>query len=464
MKIIFVHGWSVAHTDTYGELPGALAAAAGEHQLDLQIGHLNLARYVSFHDEVSVDDIARAMDSALRDMPGNEVDIQPFSCVTHSTGGPVVREWVDRFYGSRKLASLPLKHLVMLAPATHGSSLAVLGKERVGRIKSWLNGVEPGQGVLDWLSLGSTAQCALNERYLSYDSAAKGFFPFVLTGQGIDKKLYDFINGYLVEPGSDGVVRVAGANLNYRFMRLSQTDEVLKKSPKTYAMKPTINAVIRKPKATAIGIFDQYSHSGKKMGIMRSVTRDNANAEPVVAQILKCLSVETAKDYQARVGELTELSATAQADGDRYAMLVLNIHDDAGNNIEQDNFEVFLLAGRKYSPSDLPKGFFQDRQINKNTSNLIYYVNADKMGEIKDGLFGIRVVARPDKGFSHYCVAEFRSEGFPIANILAPNETSYIDITLHRRIDKNVFTLVGAAKKPGSFKRIKPSGESVESS
>ena len=91
------------------------------------------------------------MDSALRHMPGNQSRIQEFSCITHSTGGPVVREWVDRFYGARKLRELPLKHLVMLAPANHGSALAVLGKQRLSRMKSWFQGVEPGQKVLDWL-------------------------------------------------------------------------------------------------------------------------------------------------------------------------------------------------------------------------------------------------------------------------------------------------------------------------
>eukprot|EP01031_Cornospumella_fuschlensis_P043536 gene43536-53229_t len=44
----------------------------------------------------------------------------------------------------------------MLAPANFGSALAQLGKGRVGRLKAWFSGVEPGQGVLDWLELGSS--------------------------------------------------------------------------------------------------------------------------------------------------------------------------------------------------------------------------------------------------------------------------------------------------------------------
>ena len=193
MKVIFVHGWSVTHTDTYGELPQSLAANAGEHGMAIDIAHIHLGKYISFHDAVTLDDIASALDAALRDLPGNsDALLKPFSCITHSTGGPVVRHWINKFYGARKLADLPLAHLVMLAPANHGSSLAVLGKQRVGRIKSWFNGVEPGQRVLDWLSLGSAGQWSLNEDFLSYRPAKHNFFPFVLTGRevGISKFNY----------------------------------------------------------------------------------------------------------------------------------------------------------------------------------------------------------------------------------------------------------------------------------
>ena len=144
----------------------------------------------------------------MRDLPGNDGSIQSFSRITHSTGGPLVRHWVEHFYGATALANLLLKLQVMLAPANHGSSLAVLGNDRVGRIQAWFNGVDPGQRVLDWLSLGSVGQWQLNGNSLSYDYSTHGFYPFVLTGQGIDRKFYDFLNNYHTEPGSDGVVRV----------------------------------------------------------------------------------------------------------------------------------------------------------------------------------------------------------------------------------------------------------------
>lgn len=52
--------------------------------------------------------------------------------------------------------------------------------------------------------------------------AADGIFPFVLSGQTIDRKLNDNLNSYTCESGSDGVVRIAAANLRGRFIELEQ--------------------------------------------------------------------------------------------------------------------------------------------------------------------------------------------------------------------------------------------------
>ncbi len=102
--------------------------------------------------------------------------------------------------------------------------------------------------MLDWLSLGSEGQWTLNQRALTYDSARRGFFPFVLTGQGIDSRFYDFINSYLVEQGSDGVVRVSGANMNCRYVGLAQTRDLVRASPTTYALVPASRTPVRIPK------------------------------------------------------------------------------------------------------------------------------------------------------------------------------------------------------------------------
>jgi hypothetical protein len=102
-----------------------------------------------------------------------------------------------------------------------------------------------------------------------------------------------------------------------------------------------------------------------------------------------------------------------------------------------------------------------DRQMNAVTNSLVYYLNVDKMNEIKDSLFGIRIIARPSSGFSYYFAGEFRSDGVSNTDIILPNQTTYVDITLKRQVDKNVFRFDPADQPRSSFKKVKPAGERI---
>ncbi|MBC7984667.1 MAG: phospholipase, partial [Candidatus Obscuribacterales bacterium] len=250
MNIVFVHGWSVTHTDTYGDLPKWLSQQPAKYKIQ----NVYLGKYISFVDTVTADDIARAFDLALRDALGAKLT-DGFACITHSTGGPVVRLWMKLFYAA-DLGRCPLKHLIMLAPANHGSALAQLGKGVLSRLKSLTEGVEPGARVLDFLELGSDQSWKLNEAWLTYDCVTAGAYLFVLTGQSIDRAFYDHLNAYTGEPGSDGVVRVAAANMNYRLLRLHQDGKSLAVSSST-----------RCPRV-ALGVLPGLAHSGDKMGII----------------------------------------------------------------------------------------------------------------------------------------------------------------------------------------------------
>ncbi len=97
--VIFVHGWSVTSTGTYGYFPERLVAEAKKSGWPLQVRHVFLAKYVSFRDEVTVDDIVRGFENAIRSELGDAIkDGRRVACITHSTGGPVVRTWWHRFY------------------------------------------------------------------------------------------------------------------------------------------------------------------------------------------------------------------------------------------------------------------------------------------------------------------------------------------------------------------------------
>ena len=73
----------------------------------------------------------------------------------------------------------------MLAPVNHGSALAQLGKSRLSRIKVWVQGVELGQRILDWLELGGEDKCSMLVFYVHDDRGndISNYDIFILTGR-----------------------------------------------------------------------------------------------------------------------------------------------------------------------------------------------------------------------------------------------------------------------------------------
>lgn len=479
MKLIFVHGWSVNNLNTYGILPEVLAKRAPDAGLDIEVEHIWLGEYISFHDEVRIPDIVVAFQHAI----GHVVDDgEEFSCITHSTGGPVIREWVNTYFGKDRIDELPLKHLIMLAPANHGSALAQLGKQRVGRIRSWFEGVEPGQGILDWLELGSSGQWALNSDWLQYPPV-ESFFPFVITGQTIDKKFYDYLNSYTGEKGTDGVVRVTGANLNYRKVSLKQdsNSEFEFSTPdgtKGKAAELVITAPPELPATRcALEVLPNASHTQKNIGIIDSITKRNQNNKQVVRSILDCLQVGSAVQYALVSAQMQTRTQIVQTKGDEYSMVVFKVVDTHGKPVT--DFDLYLLAGEDYQPDKLPRGFFIDKQKNKvNQNHLTYYFNHSKL--TKASHLGFRIVARPDEGFAFFKPAEFRSDMANFSQLLIANQTLMVEVTLQRRVAENTFLLVDAEasselrqkekarkrltkeeEKQLSFKKRKPSDETL---
>jgi alpha-beta hydrolase superfamily lysophospholipase len=489
--IVFVHGWSVTHTDTYGGLPERLAAEAAAAGRALQVRDLRLAKYVSFHDEVRVEDIARGMEAAVRAELGDLIARRErFAVVTHSTGGPVAREWWWRSYASRKGAgTCPMSHLVMLAPANFGSALAQLGKGRISRIKSWAGGVEPGTGVLDWLEHGSGESWALNEAWIRGrfgKPEPAGVFSFVLTGQRVDRSLYDHLNSYTGESGSDGVVRVAAANLNAALLRLEQGrgNEIGKLT--------AVGRLLRAPRSV-FRLVSGTTHSGKDMGIMRSVdAHPNGAGKEVTDAILRCFAVGSAVEYAALcdafAAETAKIQAAEQVEvqkipvlpdrvyvHDRTSLVIFRVRDTEGYPLQDFDLE---LTGASDDPDLLPEGFFKDRQRNQRAKNVLtYFFNYDLMTGCEavpdprqpgewvrkerrgaDRL-GLRVTPRPASGFVRYCAGAAQADPKTLKAVIRPNETTLVDVVLRRLVHRGVFEMDRGDAPRADFRKVKPGDE-----
>lgn len=468
MLVVFVHGWSVTNTDTYGALPSVVAQHA-DPDLNIQVANLYLGKYISFTDEVNIDDIARGMQQAVNTEVLPRLSIgERFACVTHSTGGPVVRKWIDLFFKER-LTVCPLSHLIMLAPANHGSALAQLGKGRLSRMKFFAEGVQPGVGVLNWLELGSEQSWELNSSWLEYSCTNSGMYVFVLTGQTIDRKFYDHLNSYTGEVGSDGVVRAAATNMNYGLIQLVQQDGKFKLGKQKQLEK------------YAFGILPGRSHSAGDIGIMGSVKADDGLSHPTVNWVMQCLAVSSTASYKRvtrALADLTNQTQTAERSRktkelflferefitSRYCMFVFRIIDDRENNLA--DYDLIFTAGLNYDENHLPEGFFVDRQRNQlNPGKLTYYIDYDKMAEWLskpelEGKFGFKIVARPASGYAYYVIAEHRGTFNSLKQFFEPNQTLMVEVQLTRHVVEGVFRLTQNLD-PESFKN-QPKGQDLK--
>ena len=296
-----------------------------------------------------------------------------------------------------------------------------------------------------------------------------GLYPFVLTGQKIDRKMYDNLNAYTDEAGSDGVVRVAAANMNYGLIRLEQDGDGALKMLKD-----------ERTARTALGVLPGRSHSGDKIGILGSVRADDDGSHPTVKWTLRCLEVASAAAYNRLVKELDNLTAKTQRDEheekvkklfifertfitDRYCMMVFKLTDDRENNLT--DYDVLFTAGPTYDPNHLPPGFFVDRQRNLlNPGKLTYYMDYDVMSEWfskleLEGKFGVRIGARPSEGgFAYYTVAEHQGTFAGLKKYFEPNQTLMVEVQLKRHVVEGIFRLTQSLT-PEDFKHQPKGGE-----
>jgi hypothetical protein len=493
--VVLVHGWSVTTTATYGGLADTLEKAAQTSGLQIDIRNIYLSKYVSFKDEVRLEDISRAFEAAVqRELMQDLGQDKRFICITHSTGGPVIRDWLTRFYVEPE-KPCPLSHLIMLAPANFGSALAQLGKKRLGRIKAWFQGVEPGKRVLNWLELGSPASMDLNLKWIKNDNFLKldsPIYSFVISGDSINRKLYDHVNPYTGEIGSDGVVRLAAANLNATYVKLEQIDPTYSSpTAKSPTAKELVVKQVESTDVTAFKILHGMAHSGDDMGIMKSVGSNDVE-HSTVAIITKCLAVDSLAQYEVLKNEFDNENQQLQDDPeniieiekvpvlpnrvyfrDPHSMVIFRLIDHLGEPLS--DLDLKLTAGARNSPDALPKGFFSDRQRNNKAINtLTFFLNYAAMNgcrkleigsrtyreEMKGAEnYGIKVDPFNTKGFVHYLPCRYTSKTNNLIQYIKPNQTTIIDIIQKRIIRRGVFELT-RDRSPGSFKK-QPAGKTI---
>ena len=92
--ILLIHGYSSegknnSAKEIYGSLPNELRKLFGRQN----VRDINLSRWISLNDGITLDDVSLAMERALRAEHADILD-SGFNIIIHSTGALVVRNWI----------------------------------------------------------------------------------------------------------------------------------------------------------------------------------------------------------------------------------------------------------------------------------------------------------------------------------------------------------------------------------
>lgn len=221
LPILLIHGYSTEGKDNsvaeiYGDLPERLREELG----DSAVVDINLSRWISLDDAVSLDDVSFALERALSSRTYRFLRDGGFHAVIHSTGALVIRNWL-RLYSPKPS---PLNNLVHLAGANFGSGLAHIGR---GQLARWgrliTGGTGRGVAVLNELEFGAGKTLDLHRALLTSETDALKDFKvqeFCLIGSQTQSLLRAVPIRYVKEDSSDSTVRCAAANLNVNYLRV----------------------------------------------------------------------------------------------------------------------------------------------------------------------------------------------------------------------------------------------------
>lgn len=424
-RVFLIHGWSVAETSTYQALHLKLA----EHGFNLQ--HIFLGRYVSLDDHVEIKDLAAALHNALMPHLGKPPWSEKFNIITHSTGALIAKEWILKHYNKQYSKNKALQNVVFLAGPHFGSRLAHHGRSMVAHIK-FLG--DTGHKILTALELGSQFSWENNEAWLKQDDwKEKGIRPYCLIGDKTSgsffaKKL--FPAGF--EKGSDMVVRVPAGNLNFKRYRLdAQSGKLI--------FEGGISGIPFVP-------LYQYTHSGKKYGIMNSITQ-RANPESFKYQnlrlILDCLGVQNNNQYKEIFSKFKKITQETRSkkNGNKYvsrpfAQLDLQFFDNTGSPIEDYSFTLGAIVNGKSRPS---KTIVHIHKNKKHPNHLTAFLD---MKEFEPQLTYF-MKFDSDSGTDHfkYFPAPYEQEikGKILKDLLTPDQTTQIKVVLGRESGSKLF-------------------------
>jgi hypothetical protein len=438
--LIIIHGWS-DNSKSFVNLGKQLVAAGATDA----VTHVRLGDYISMDDDVTLDDLADALDKAWT-TEGLPTKKRSVDAIVHSTGGLVIRHWMTRF---RTPEDNPIHRLLMLAPANFGSHLAHKGRSFLGRVIKGYDSDKPfqtGTFILKGLELGSpfTWDLAEQDRFSKEQWYGPGK---VLCTVAVGANGYSGISAAANEAGSDGTVRVSTANLNPVCITMD------------FAVDP-LNPTIASKKPRGLTAFVRIP--GVNHGTITLKEKSPVNAGLV--QAYKNALTVTDAGFDAWVLSLDKLSEQARSAGaaeaytQGYQNTVVCLKDDNGAFVKDYFVEMFVKKAGKNEQDPLPTALIQEKvfkTVHPYEDNAAYrslLINTTVLEReitAKGKALYISITAMPDIGktgtvgystFGYKDIGSIELSPADQRKFFAPDRTALIEITIHREQREKVFT------------------------
>lgn len=480
LPILLIHGYSTDGKDNavdkiYGSLPKELKQRFGRDT----IKDLNLSRWISLSDGVTLDDVTYAMERALNKLFPELLD-SGFHVIIHSTGALVVRNWIKKY--SPKPS--PIKNLIHLAGANFGSGLSHIGQGQLSRWKNQLlQGTGVGTKILDELEFGCDKTLDLHTHFLKPSNDMLKDYrvqEFCIIGSQTLGMLRLVPIRYVKEDSSDNTVRTSAGNLNFNYIQVTPKNKASNmnvKKLKSLINKRLDNKTIsdqsydfntsqlahRRP-SVPFSVAYETAHFGDEIGIV-SGSKNRNNVMPLVKIALSTAHNETAyqksverfqtshqKTFQRAAklrSKLTEWNPQEQYEG--HAQLIFRIKDQFGNGVE--HFDVMFKTGKTKGKQIRLEKLIEDHHGNKKSDGIItFYLRTQKFNEktkefdeILNSIAPVDIEVtghEPDSKDIEFVPLNIQLEPKHVTGILQSFRTTIIDVELVRLPTDKVFEIV----------------------
>ncbi|HLP76422.1 MAG TPA: alpha/beta hydrolase [Candidatus Paceibacterota bacterium] len=487
--IVLIHGYSAEGKDAAGEIPkiyGTLPQSLKQIYGRKSVVEINLSRYISLDDGITIDDISRALDRALR-TDFSKLLQGRFHVIIHSTGALVIRNWLRKF--SPKPS--PVGNLVYLAGANLGSGWAHIGKGQVAKWGRFVfqDGTERGVQVLNALELGSDWTLDLHLHFLKPGNALAldyGVCESVIIGTQADVKWYPIPIRYAKEDGSDGVVRVSASNVNFNYLRFGPTQSALEtdwkeasrqqdkhldragKQTTFYELKESSTPGQNTRPVVPFAIPYSCAHSGDEMGVvsgslpkaqvlrlLQGALEATPNTWPA---LVDSFQVETDATYDLALKQQTpswwkKWLDDPRAQYDHHAQIIFRVRDQDGRPVK--SFDIFFSSEQEDTKARPIQTLFEDKHLNGMNPNILtFYLRTDAfvaarrkwVSQLPEVAMCALEISAVESETEEILYLPFRLElkTDQLTQWIQGHRTTIMDIELFRLPSPNVFKMIRA--------------------